>query len=308
MNNSHELNQFKTNINLVDYAATFGYSIDNRESSRSNIVMRDDQNDKIIITQQSHNQHWIYWSDRDQNDQGTIIDFIQRRRRQLSLGQVRQELRSWNGNSSDSYIVIPSSQDSSSELDLMLTEYRKTKPISNHPYLINERKIPSSTLHHKKFAGRIRIDSHNNAIFPHFDSGQVCCYELKNSNFTGFAPHGKRGLWCSVYHHTNNRIIITESAIDALSFHALHGHQNDFYLSLGGQLGKKQIPLIQRVADQLTSDGLVAVAVDRDSQGDSYWQNLSEALQSVSVTRLLPHSKDWNEDLIGQLGKENLSP
>ncbi len=55
-----------------------------------------------------------------------------------------------------------------------------------------------------------------NAIFPHFADGQICGYEIKNSHFT-FAPGGKRGLWCSVWSTLSVNLVITESAIDALS-------------------------------------------------------------------------------------------
>ncbi len=292
-NSANELEQFKTDINLVDYVTSLGYSIDKQESSRSNIVMRDSHNDKIIITQHSTTQHWIYWSDRDKADKGTIIDFIQRRRG-LSLGQVRKELRSWTlsqGPVSHVHHVVQSKPD----IKLMLDQYQQTKPISDHPYLINERKIPLSTLHHPKFAGRIRIDAHQNAIFPHFSDGQVCGYEIKNSNFTGFSPHGKRGLWCSVYQPSAHRIIITESAIDALSFHALHGRQHDLYLSIGGQLGKKQLSLIQRSIKNVSGD--VVVAFDNDEKGNQYASILKELLQGIELTRWLPTAKDWNDDL-----------
>jgi hypothetical protein len=293
-NLSNELDQFKTRINLIDYATSFGYSIDKQESSRSNVVMRDSQNDKVIITRHLTTQHWLYWSDRDNLDKGTIIDFLQRRRR-LSLGEVRKELRSWTG-TVESVNYSHHLVESQPNLDLMLRDYRKTRAKSDHPYLLNQRKIPLTTLSHPKFAGRIRIDSRSNAIFPHFDSGQVCGYEIKNSHFTSFAPHGQRRLWCSVYHPSNQRIIITESAIDALSFHALHGNESDFYLSIGGQLGKKQLSLIQRLLENIS--GVLVLAFDNDLKGNEYFQILDDFLNgSITITRLLPIAKDWNDDL-----------
>ena len=42
------------------------------------------------------NGHYIFFSVRDDNDHGTIIDFLQRREN-LSLGAVRQILRPWIG-------------------------------------------------------------------------------------------------------------------------------------------------------------------------------------------------------------------
>ncbi len=259
--------------------------------------MRDDRNDKIIITQQSHNSHWIYWSDRDQNDQGTIIDFIQRRKR-LSLGEVRKELRSWSGGVSLNSIhpILKSSPN----LEAVRATYDTFNFIQEHPYLINERCIPLSTLNHPKFTHRIKIDSHRNAIFPHFSDGQICGYEIKNSNFTGFAPGGKRGLWCSIWNDPCHTLIITESAIDALSFHALHDADGFFYVSLGGQLGKENLSLLQRIAQHQPLR--IVVATDNDEKGEEYYHQIDRALEDFfnnggNVTRITSTHKDWNDDL-----------
>ena len=45
-----EIERFKREISLVDYAATVGYTLDKKESSRSSVVMRREaDDDKIII-------------------------------------------------------------------------------------------------------------------------------------------------------------------------------------------------------------------------------------------------------------------
>ena len=40
--------------------------------------------------------HYVYCSNRDGQDNGTIIDFVKNRKR-LSLGAMRKELRPWIG-------------------------------------------------------------------------------------------------------------------------------------------------------------------------------------------------------------------
>jgi len=42
------------------------------------------------------NSHYVYFSVHDDADNGTVIDFAQKRKG-LNLGQVRKELRSWVG-------------------------------------------------------------------------------------------------------------------------------------------------------------------------------------------------------------------
>ncbi len=86
-----ELERFKTEINLVEYATSIGYQYLKRESSRSIAVLRHDSGDKIIVATDTENRG-IYFSVGDDSDRGTIIDFVQNRRN-LSDSEVRKELR-----------------------------------------------------------------------------------------------------------------------------------------------------------------------------------------------------------------------
>ena len=90
-----ELERFKTAINLTEYAASQGYQLDKRASSRNSVVMRHPGGDKVVIAR-GEDEHWIYFSVRDESDNGSIIDFIQYRRR-CSHGDARRELRPWIG-------------------------------------------------------------------------------------------------------------------------------------------------------------------------------------------------------------------
>ena len=86
-----ELEAFKTLIDLRVFAADQGYALDKRESWRGSSVMRNGGGDKIVV-KRDHDGHYVYFSVRDDRDNGSIIDFVQNRRRS-SLGQVRQALR-----------------------------------------------------------------------------------------------------------------------------------------------------------------------------------------------------------------------
>ena len=44
-----ELDEFKSSINLSEYAASLGYLMDRRASSRNSVVMRHGNGDKIVI-------------------------------------------------------------------------------------------------------------------------------------------------------------------------------------------------------------------------------------------------------------------
>ena len=88
-----ELERFKTEINLTEFAASLGYQLDRRKSSRSSIVMRNAEGDKVIITRKEGG-HWTYFSVRESLDHGSIIDFLQFREG-INLGGVRNRLRPW---------------------------------------------------------------------------------------------------------------------------------------------------------------------------------------------------------------------
>src|SRR5580658_6054562 len=63
-----ELDRFKQLDLLRQYAASIGYAVDPRESSRNSTVMRRDH-DKIIVSRKPDG-HYTYWSPRDDGDHG----------------------------------------------------------------------------------------------------------------------------------------------------------------------------------------------------------------------------------------------
>jgi hypothetical protein len=58
--------------------------------------MKNEITDDKIVVRRDRDGHWTYFSVRDSSDNGTVIDFIQRRRG-ITLGGVEEELRGWTG-------------------------------------------------------------------------------------------------------------------------------------------------------------------------------------------------------------------
>lgn len=86
-----ELEAFKTQIDLRQYAASIGFAIDKRKSSRSSTIMKRGT-EKIIVKRNAGDDHYLYFTVHDDRDNGSIIDFTKNRQRK-TLGQARQELR-----------------------------------------------------------------------------------------------------------------------------------------------------------------------------------------------------------------------
>src|SRR5881296_1662916 len=193
MNQNAELESFKGEIDLRQFAVSLGYEIDRRESWRGSTVLRRGA-DKIVVKRNDHG-HYVFFSVRDEGDNGTVIDFVQRRRN-LSLGAVRQILRSWIGRPANSP-QFPKLEPASPDRMRVEGAYRRMANAQRFPYLEHERCVPAAVLLSPRFAGRMRIDSLGNTVFPHFDAAGLCGYEIKNRGFTGFAAGGQKGLWFS---------------------------------------------------------------------------------------------------------------
>src|SRR5947207_1758165 len=215
-NQDSELDAFKREIDLREFAVSLGYEIDRHESWRGSTVLRRGA-DKIVV-KRNGNGHYVFFSVRDDDDHGTLIDFLQRRQN-LSLGAVRQILRPWIGRPAASP-QFPVLESTSPNRMLVECAYRRMANAQRFPYLEHERGVSAAVLLSPRFAGRMRIDSRGNTVFPHFDAAGLCGYEIKNCGFTGFAAGGQKGLWFSHTQPDDRRLVLAESAIDALSYAA----------------------------------------------------------------------------------------
>jgi hypothetical protein len=299
-----ELERFKTGINLTEYAAKEGYLLDRRASSRNSVVMRHPSGDKIVIAR-GQDQHWIYFSVRDDRDNGSIIDFIQQRRG-CSLGEIRRELRPWIGGAvarpaPERYVreVVAVSRDRAG----VLRALAGMGPLTAHRYLEEERGIPSSLLMHPRLSGRVLVDARANVIFPHADGDGPCGYEIKNRGFTGFAPGGEKGLWISGVQRTDTVLVLAESGIDALSYAALHPDERARYASFGGAMNPAQPALIRAAIERLAPGATVRIATDNDEQGAGFAATIEGLAAQTGrgdlvVERAAPvEAKDWNDVL-----------
>lgn len=304
-NRLDELEQFKREINLVEYAESQGYEINFRESRRASTVMRHQAGDKIIVAT-DQDGHGIYFSVRDGADSGSIIDFVQRRQG-LNLGQVRKELRPWAGTRRTAQPVRkpvadrPAKPEASSrdrQQVLRVWMHMHPQPQGGHPYLLS-RGLSAETLEDPRFVNMVRSDGRGNAVFPHFDRGGITGYELKNDGFTGFAKDGEKSLWYSSNIMTAKRVVICESAIDCMSHAQCTGDTDTAYLSVGGQPSVEQWRLIERAVTKVQERGdQVVLATDADEVGD----NLARIIGGLApgALRARPEAKDWNEQLVAQ--------
>jgi hypothetical protein len=295
-----ELDRFKR-LDLRQYAASVRYAIDRRESSAGSTVMRRDH-DKIIVSLKPDG-HYTYWSPRDDDDHGTIIDFVQRRKG-LSLGGVRKELRAWVGEPTTALPSLPAISKTVKDVEAVRRRFAGMLVAERHSYLEGERAVPMEILQHSRFAGRIRIDRYGAAVFPHIDAdGKICGYELKNRDgFTGFASGGRKGLFLSNTFQEDRRLVVTESGIDALSYAVLFGDVDIArYGSIGGKPTPAQMTIVRAAITAMPDGSEIVAATDADEAGVKLADGIRKIFQDggradLTFRREVPqHAKDWNQ-------------
>lgn len=297
-----ELDDFKREIDLRQYAVALGYTLDKRESWRGSAVMRNG-GDKIVIKRDTDG-HYVYFSVRDDHDHGTIIDFIHHRQG-FSLGETRKELRSWLGRPPAAlHLAFAPLEMTAKDRMRVEAEYQGMQEAPPHAYLERGRRLPRELLSSDRFGGRIRKDQRGNAVFPHFDAEGLCGYEMKNWNFTGFAKGGEKGLWKSHSHPDDNGLVFAESAIDALSYAALYPDERTRYASLGGAPNPKQPGLIAAAIASMPPGSEIVSAMDCDDAGRHLAAIIGNAsrqpgCRDVSFRVHLPEREgdDWNDVL-----------
>jgi len=296
-----ELDRFKRDIHLVGFAVQrYGYVRDRRESSRACHVLRHlGSNDKIVV-RQGQDGHWTYFSVRDSGDNGTILDFVLARGAR-SLREAREELRQYLGSPPPEIDFPQAPPQRSANTRSAAESFDLALRADNCPYL-NERGIRPETLTDARFADTWRVGPRQNVFFAHRDDdGVVTGFEIKNRGFTGFATGGRKTAWQSVARPDDRALVITESAIDALSYHQLHPEHAAAtrYLSTAGNPSPSQIELLDRLFSALPASSTVIAAVDADSPGETLARGLHDLTRrhaELGFRRDAPTSaKDWNE-------------
>lgn len=309
-----ELERFKTEISLAEYAAAVGYEIDRRESSRSSIVMRRAE-DKIIVST-DQDGHGIYFSVREDHDHGSIIDFVRRRKGGLNLGQIRKELRPWLARlARTSFSYRPPQLEMEIKKPAPTTRERQQQHVlatmmrpaqGRHHYLEHVRKLKPETLADPRFVSVVWIDGKGNAVFPHYDRQGLAGFELKNEGFTGFSRNGRKAVWRSgnLANLANlahaGRVVLVESAIDAMSHAQLSQDKDAAYLSTGGSMSNHQRELVRSVLGKVAARGAeIVIATDNDEGGEKLAEGLARLVPvGVRCSRVRPAAKDWNDDLL----------
>jgi hypothetical protein len=301
-----ELDRFKR-INLCDFAASRGYRLIRREGTRgggsrgstaASLLLRHPAKDDKIVARIDGDGHWTYFSVRDDRDNGTIIDFVLRRGAR-TLPEARQELRAWTGEMHAPPSAPPiRARPVEADRRAIRETFARARVASNNEYL-NSRGVRAETLACARFADTWRVDERGELLFPHFDwigSDRLCGYERKSARFSGFSAGGSKTVWISNTREGDDRLVITEAVIDALSYHQLQPGERTRYLSTSGSIGQRQARHVAAAIAHLPPGSIVVLATDNDEAGDRLAEKLRGLVRGVTSERHRPPAgKDWNE-------------
>lgn len=164
-------------------------------------------------------------------------------------------------------------------------------------YLIHDRRIPLKLVHSLIHSGKIYADHKGNAVFLLLGKEKsVVGAELRgttNKKWHGMAPGSRKDMGCFYVKSSNTKkVVICESAIDAISFIALHPD----YLSMSAS-GVNPNPVW---LPKLINKGFdMYCGFDSDDIGDTVANKMINLYPTVK--RLRPPNHDWNEVLTSKL-------
>ena len=167
-------------------------------------------------------------------------------------------------------------------------------------YLTQERKLSPSLVNFFIFAGDIYEDAaHHNAVFVGRDSDGHPRYASCRGIYEKFRQDaaGAEKAFGFAHRGTDKQLLVFEAPIDLLSFIELFpkNWQQHNYLSLGGVSGKA----LRHFLSERPDVERVFLCLDADKAGEDACKRLAALLpDTVSVTRIQPCMKDWNEVLV----------
>ena len=297
---SNDFSTFKRDINLPSFAATYGYAVDRKKTTKTSIAMKSN-NDKVIISKKGG--LWVYFSVFDDQDSGTIVDFVANRSGK-SIADIGKLLARWSGCGAT---TLPSYQvqEKTRDPDRVQSIYDKCQVIRHHEYL-EGRGLGAELLGSTRFIGRILSDRYGNLAFPHYSQGKVSGLELKNTERGLLVKGSQKTFWRSNTRSTDTTIVVTESVIDALSYQQLFKPNDCFYLATGGGVSAHQCQLLVKMLEASSKVIKVIVATDNDEGGDRIGRQIFEAvdrsLYSGEIVRRRPRKQgtDWNDLLLSK--------
>ena len=272
------------------------------KSTQNSPALKNAKGDHIVIKVQADGAHTFFSPTSDRK--GSIYDFVMWQEN-CDFQAAAEKIRYLLGRKLERSFNESSPAPEHREFD---REAAKKLKVMTYSKYLESRGIHDTLLQHGRFKGTILIDEHNNAVFPHYRDGQIVGYVKKNYKFSGFSEGGEKLLWKSSQFPEDNRLVVCEAAIDALSFASMLSenpkHKERFFhtrfISIDGGMSPEAEKALRSEVAAMPENAVIEAAFDNDSQGEKYTEKLqkicAECSREMTVARP-KQKKDWNEVL-----------
>ncbi|TVT36780.1 toprim domain-containing protein [Hymenobacter setariae] len=289
--------QIKERVELPEILTHYGYALQKGEDLGKGKWHVFEGDDKLVVFK-GRGGDWMYFNSQDDRDKGSVVDWMKNR---VSTGRVvgieqlpgRNMWQSVNDHFR-AYLNLPESERPRLTLppisettpgEKFHSIYTKDcRPLENTTFL-ESRGITKTTIENPQFAGRILNQLHTvqregmpaktfvNTAFPAYHDGRVVGLELKGEGFKGQAAESQfaRSLWLSKLPEGKppTHLVVSESAIDTLSYAQLHPGERVLYASTSGTLTQNKIFEMKRLLGEERIPAIKS-AFDNDTQGHHF--------------------------------------
>lgn len=308
-----EIQMLKEKASILEAAERFyGFKINYEKCTKAsvsrekNIVMTNGH-DTILVSRDPATNTWKFWDtsrDKMTNSDigGDIINFVQWQEPSLNLGHVRKKLRDLTGTTQYQPIRQYSRPAHQEEKDFdYVKKFISDRRHATTSSYLESRGITRETLQHPLFKNRILKGFDGAVVFPHYNANGACGYEVRSETVRNFTKKGVKGLWYSQVPQQVNKIIFTESAIEALSHFQLKQPENTAYYSAGGNWDPDSVGSLMEKVMQKYPGATIVAAFNNDKGGQRQTEKLAEHANRVgrSVQVDVPGRAglDWNDML-----------
>ncbi|MBU2856809.1 DUF3991 domain-containing protein [Acidithiobacillus ferrooxidans] len=319
-----ELQRFNAEIPLNRFVEAHGWTLDDKESTRTWEKYRSPAGDSIVI---SPDKNFYFHQQNKDQDKGGVIQFTQAHvLNNGSLGDTRKYLRDFSGDKRPEWKMPVQSRSADvvklTQIEDRKAEWKELSPLSPKSihYLTALRGLEPETLtvygksirtdiNHTEKGGTRQGGELHNVAFAHVaidkdNKPVIAGWEKKGPGkekaFNGF--HGHRGI--AVFKHKDfdnadergpddigfcQKMILCESSIDALSKAQMEGrHPGDIYVSIGGTpsaAAEKSLSALIRKNEPQE----VVLAFDNDDAGRGFAVHMERHLGKENLKFTMPY-------------------
>ena len=304
---------FRSEISIIELALFVGYKLRKKDGLKWPVLKDEVSGEKIIIVNPRSSSNQGYFNPTDPKDQGTLINFVKNRLGSLfPYESSKSEISNINAVLYNyQHLDIPEKNSLRSKVE-KLVKAHETKEFKlpdgitelKSPGYLYSRGLQFQTLYDPAFKDKIfnvRVGEYDNIGFPYYDAeDKIAGYEICNKQYKYMVEGSRRSscIWHSNIPVLLDFVLLSESPIDALSYHQLKGMENTLYVAFAGAVGDAQINTLKVIIERAnTSPDLKFIsAVDNDIAGRRYTEKFRTAFSEKLIVDT-PLLKDFNEDL-----------